>query len=400
MKPMRLVEAMRAAISSAWTLFLITFMVRLLVFAQVLPQRGPEGFYQFNEQARIAWSLASGHGFSSPWINTPLLPTAQQPPIYPMLLAGTFKLAGSYSKLSLWIAEILNATFAGLTAILIFSLGKQSFNSATATIAAWAWAIWQYPAVVAIRVWDSSLSALLLTFSLWWLSRLPGSSSWAKWLGFGVLVGVSGLTNPALLAVFPFFCLWLWVRQPGSKVRIAASLLACLLTLAPWVARNYAQFHRWIPVRDNFGFELWQGNHEGPKSDAGEYVRLGEIPYMEAKHHAAMEFIVHGPGAFVWRCGQRAYHFWSDPDPLLWLPVSALAWIGLVLSLWRKHEGAVPLAMVVLAFPGVYYITHPGAAYRHPMEPVVTLLSTYALVTIGTWVKKILSRESPAPAYN
>jgi Dolichyl-phosphate-mannose-protein mannosyltransferase len=395
MRARRLFEALNRVASSAWVIFLVAFFLRIWVLAQVLPQQGLSGFYQFNEQARIAWAMVSGNGFSSPWVNTPLLPTAQQPPLYPWLLAAIFKLAGAYSYLSLWIADALNAAFAALTAVLILQLGKRSFGPAAGIVAAWVWAIWQYEAVVSIRVWESSLSALLLMFSIWWLPRLT-KFSLPAWAGFGVLAGVCGLANTTLLAVFPFFWIWLWLRhrnQQGAAylAYIAVSVFACVLTLAPWTARNYERFHRWIPVRDNFGFELWQGNHEGPKQDAGEYIRLGEIPFMEAKQHAAAEFIARNPGAFLLRCFQRAYHFWSDPDPVVWLPVTALSWMGVIFALWRRRRDAEPYAIVLFSFPLVYYITHPGATYRHPIEPVMVLLASYAVVTVGQWMGKMIA---------
>jgi len=382
----RLFATVSGALRSSWAVFFVAVFVRLWVFAQVLTQRGPDGFYQFNEQARIAWSLVSGHGFSSPWINTPLLPTAQQPPLYPFLLALIFKLAGPYSTVSLCVAEALNAVFAALTGVLILHIGARSFHAAAGIVAAWVWAVWQYEAVVSIRVWESSLSGLLLIVSLWWLLKLTNFPPPANWLGFGVLAGISGLTNTALLAVFPCFLLWLWIK--GRKQRVAsyrlyvgASALACLLTLAPWTARNYLRFHRWIPVRDNFGFELWQGNHPGPKADAGEYVRLGEIPFMEAKQEAALEFIAQAPADFLLRCVRRFQRFWTDPD-FLWLPLSALAWFGLGAAFWRRRDHAVPFAMFFFSFPLVYYVTHPGATYRHPIESEIVLLAAYAVVCI------------------
>ena len=142
---------------SSAAIFVVTIAVRMAVFKQLLPVQGIQGFYKYNEQARIAWAMVSGHGFSSPWANTPLLPTAQQPPLYPWLLAGIFKLAGPYSYASLWIAEIFNVLFASLTAILIFKVGKEIFGATVGILAAWIWVFWLDVAVVCLRIWESSL---------------------------------------------------------------------------------------------------------------------------------------------------------------------------------------------------------------------------------------------------
>jgi hypothetical protein len=60
--------------------------------------------------------------------------------IFPLLLAGIFKIAGAYSLTSLWIAVSLNALFSALTAVFILRLGKRDFGEMVGIVAAWIWA--------------------------------------------------------------------------------------------------------------------------------------------------------------------------------------------------------------------------------------------------------------------
>jgi hypothetical protein len=148
-----------------------------------------------------------------------------------------------------------------------------------------------------------------------------------------------------------------------------------------------------MPIRDNFGLELWLGNHEGvthlfdsdfPVLNPDEYNRLGEIHFMEAKRQIALEFIRRHPAQFLRFSARRYFRFWSTPEESAWLAVSLLAWIGMVLALWRKGVEAVPYAVVILIFPLVYYITHVFSTFRHPVEPVILLLAAYAVVSAFT----------------
>ena len=59
---------------------------------------------------RIAASLASGHGFSSPF-GPQTGPTAWEPPLYPYLTAGVFLIFGIYSKASAFVLLTLNSIF-------------------------------------------------------------------------------------------------------------------------------------------------------------------------------------------------------------------------------------------------------------------------------------------------
>jgi 4-amino-4-deoxy-L-arabinose transferase-like glycosyltransferase len=405
-RPFRLVAA---AIGSPWAIFVVAFLVRLIVAAQLLPANAARGFYELNEPARIAWAVVSGFGYSSPWPHTLLAPTAQQPPVYPFLLAGIFKLFGAYTYLSLWVAVGLNAFFSALTAVVILQIGKRSFGVPTGIVAAWVWASWLYLAVVSIRLWESSLSALLLALSLLLAVTLAGSLCISQWLLFGGLAGIAALTNTTLLALFPFLWVWLWIRYrrrgESCRKRLLASIAICLLTLLPWTIHNYVTFHRLIVVRDNLGLELWIGNHEGvthlydfagsfPLNDPSEYNRLGEIQFMESKREVALQFIREHPGQFLRLCGQRCFYYWTAPDARVWLPISLLAWLGAGIALWHKKLDAAPYAVVLFVFPLIYYITHPWSTYRHPMEPEMILLACFAVLTAAEAALRRLSRSN------
>ncbi|MGO9646694.1 MAG: hypothetical protein ACLPOO_01440 [Terriglobales bacterium] len=390
---------LRIAESSA-VVFLVALTMRIWALSQLLPQKAWGYFYQYNEFARIAWALTSGHGYSSPWANTPLSPTAVEPPVYSFLLAGIFHFAGAYSYRALWIGAGLNAIFSSITAVLILRLGKREFGSPVGVLAAWVWACWLYETVVAVRLWESSLSALLLMVALLMLPKLKVPST-SLWLLFGCLAAVAGLTNTTLLSVFPFFWVWLWVSyrqsaRPCGKLVLASGGIF-LLTLLPWTIRNYEAFHRLMPVRDNFGLELWLGNHEGvtrrydsdfPILDPSEYNRLGEVRFMESKRDIALQFIGRHPAEFLRLSAWRCLRYWTAPDPVVWSFVSLMAWSGMILALRRKGLEALPYAVVLLMFPLIYYITHTFNSYRHPTEPVMLLLVAYASVSLLLWLAR------------
>lgn len=401
MRNQRLFRTVSLLASSPWVVFLIALTARLRVLFQLLPAKAWAYFYQYNEPSHIAWALASGYGFSAPWPNTPVAPTAQQPPLYPLLVAGIFKLAGIYSYPSLWIATGLNALFSAITAVLILKIGKRMFGPLTGVLAAWVWACWLYEAVSAVRLWESSLAALLLAIGVMLLPDLANSLQPSRWLLFGALTGIAALTNTTLLSVFPLFWLWLWVgyRRQGRSCNkmLLASIALCVLTLLPWTIRNYTTFHRLMPVRDNFGLELWVGIELGdrtskstivrpfprdfPLSDPTEYNRLGEIDFMENRGHLAQAFIREHPAEYLHFVGSRLVKYWTEPPGTFWPAMSLLAWLGVLLAVKHKGMEFVPYLIVLVMFPLVYYITHTFPTYRHPMDPEMLLLTAYAVVS-------------------
>ena len=407
MRSKRFFRTLGKVANSPSIVFLVALTARLWVLAQLLPAKAWPDFYEHNEFARIAWAMVSGFGYSSPWAHTPLAPTAVEPPAYSLLLAGIFKLAGGYSYISLWIAVGLNAVLSAVTATLILQIGKRDFGSASGVLAAWVWSCWLYEAVVSVRLWESSLSALLLTTALLLLPKLAERRRWSHWLLFGLLAGVAALTNTTLLSLFPFFWLWLWIvcgrRARSCGKLLLASIGVCVLTLLPWTIRNYETFHRLMPIRDNFGLELWIGNHEGaiqahefphdfPLIDPSQYNQLGELRFMEAKRQMALQFIGEHPGEFLRLSARRFFKYWTAPDEAVWLPLSILGWLGAAIAVSRKGLDAAPYGVVVLVFPLIYYVTHTFSSYRHPTEPEVFILAAFAGVTTVEALGKRLIR--------
>lgn len=392
---------------------MIALAIRLGMASQLLPVKSSQYFYRYNESARIAWALVSGHGYSSPWPDTLLLPTAQQPPIYPLLLACIFKVFGAYTMASLWTAVVLNAIIAGMTAVSILAIGRRQFTPTVGILAAWIWSCWLYEAAVSLRLWENAISALWLSLSFLLLPVLATATSASLWLLFGLLVGVSVLTNTSLLAPLSFFWLWLWFRKRrlghSTVSYLLLSVATCLFVVTPWTIRNYSAFHRLIPVRDNFGLEFWLGNHEGvsnrldndfPALNPAAYNRLGEIAFMESKRQIGLQFVREHPGQFVLLSLRRLRLFWTVPEGSLWWLVSALAWPGAWLFVRHNVSIGVPYVVTLLAFPLVYYVTHVFTTYRHPIEPEMLLLATYAVVAMASTLRTSLRRTRMASIRN
>jgi hypothetical protein len=80
-----------------------------------------------------------------------------------------------------------------------------------------------------------------------------------------------------------------------------------------------------------------------------------------------------------------------------------LALLGALLAVRSRNPDATPYALVILSYPAVFYITHGSGRYRHPIDPVLTLLAVFAVaypfrLLLGSTATQPKSNESaPVP---
>jgi len=369
------------------------------------------------EMGRIAASLASGHGFSNPF-GPPTGPTAWEAPLYPYLTAGVFLIFGIYSKVSAFFLLTLNSVFSALTCIPIFLIARRIFSERVAVGSAWAWALLPNVMFWCTRwVWETSLSALLLTTVFWLALTLEERDGWLPWFEFGVLWGVAALNSPTLLSFLPAAGLWAWYRcarsgRPSCGKRLLAGVgLASIVYFAcitPWLVRNYQTFGQFIFIRDNFGAELRLGNGPGadgtwmeylhPTQDVyalRQYESMGELGYVAMRRRQAIDYIRADYWRFAVLCGKRFVYYWAGSPKAtrpwwlnpaknsLYLASSVLAVWGLFRALRLRKPGAWLLFWLILLYPAVYYVVFPAPRYRVPIEPEMAILCLFLLTEAG-----------------
>jgi len=359
------------------------------------------------EMGRVGRSLASGQGFSNPF-DEPTGPTAWEPPLYPLLIAGVFKLLGIYSQASALVLLAINSLFSALTCVPIFLIAKRCFRETVAIWTAWLWAILPFVMYWCTRwVWETSLAALLLTVIFWLALVMEEKDGWLPWIEFGLLWGVAALTNTSLLAFLPASGLWAWYRRwkrgKNSLGGVVVASIVFLACITPWLARNHRTFGH-LFLRSNFGAELRLGNGPGadgtwmqylhPSQNVHEmrrYRQMGEIGYVAARKREAMAFIREDYARFAGLSVKRFVYYWAGVPRLaevpalapfknsLFLASSVLALWGLGRALRRRQPGAWLFLWLVLCYPAVYYLVFPLPRYRHPIEPELAILIVYVI---------------------
>ena len=405
---------------------LVALALRLVVVAFVIgnPSAHTIDVNNFGwESWEMGWTARSiflGQGFSSPFL--PITgPTALVPPLYPYLLAGVFHFFGLYTAKAAFAVLAFNSLCSALTCIPLFFLVRNSLGRRSARIAAIAWGIYPFAVYFAAdRIWDYAVTGLLFTCCLLVAQRLH-LRGWMGWAGFGLLYGITILSNPSVISLLPFLLLvamykvWRARASEGRSAWFTRALIASLTFIAvctPWTIRNHRVMHANFFIRDGFWLEFYAGNNGDttasnsafahPASNPDEmvkYEQLGEICYMAQKHDLSVDFVKHHPVFFAVSTVRRVVRFWTgywsfssnylkyEPMDLPNVPFCLFLLFFIVRGLrrwWDEDKAAtLPYLLAILIFPIPYYFTHSSMDYRQPLEPILIVLVTIGLFGTG-----------------
>jgi hypothetical protein len=406
------------------------------------------------ESGNIGVSLATGHGFASPFrVDTG--PTAWTTPVYPAILAAIFRVFGTYTFAAFLAACAVSIVATALACIPIFYAGKRIGGIAIGAGAAWLWAV--FPNAIEIpstSMWDASLAALLAATILWATIALAQRTSadarepdrgahrngqqerashaipWG-WIGYGLLWGTAVMTTATLIGLLPFLIGWIMYRhwkiaasadrrmlKVLAKPTLAVAIMA--LCCVPWTIRNYEVFHAFVPMRSILGLQLWVGNNarakaiwlgtQHPIHDSAErekYLQMGEIAYMRQKEHDALAYMATHPERDAYLAWKRFLGFWSGgtPTPIADLFRSRSAWFDFVL-LFNLLTGIGALAgiIVLLRQRSVYWlplaacpVVFPWAYYLTVVMPRYSLPIDPAVMILTAVALGSLTRTSGEP---
>lgn len=266
------------------------------------------------EEPLIGAHVARGHGFLSAYNDrADANPTAANAPLYPVVVAGVYKVFGIESRASFGALYAINVLSIALTAAGVYVLASQLFGKIAARWAIVLFVI--YPAFgrAAASFWDTLPSlAAFVWIAIWcWNMRKARSATVGSMMNLGLALGLLTLAHVTPVLTYPFLItMALGKTTCGNWFKMSTiAFLTFLMVLTPWTIRNYQVFGRIFAVRDNFPMEIWVGNQPGsygnsdmrghPATDLAERQKLfaeGENRYFDE----------------LWQRFLRQYH--ADPS--------------------------------------------------------------------------------------
>lgn len=363
------------------------------------------------EYHAIGVALADGKGFIADG-----QPTAFRAPGYPILLGFCYQLFGQ----STVAIRCLHAIIDTFSCLLLFLIGEWLFGKRTGLIAAGILAVFPLHILYVARINTEIVFTFFFLLTVWLLiCQRKENQLWFHLGLVGVVLGLTTLIKP-IAAIFLIPCGWfIWQHNTKYKSNFLqiGFLTACfLLTLTPWMIRNYIVFSRFA-LTSNTGINLWIGNHPGanggyslpattnPLSVYGTRFEQSDIGFK-----LAFDYALHHPQDYPVLVIRKLVFFFSSDFELMKFTQYKLAWNSYSNLANIIHELSIPiwvcldvpfLALVVFGFVGmigyskklnratkfiivliliyigVHLIFYGGARYRMPIMPFLMLFAAH-----------------------
>lgn len=356
----------------------------------------------------LAYRVATGHGFTFPtawypWV-PPDTPTSYYSGTMVLHLAAIYMVVG-YHPL---IARVLYAVLGTLIVYLVYRIGRRLFGETAGLLAALCAAGYTYLILYSATLLTETPFILFLLLALDAAYALTESGSRKHLIILSLSLAGAILFRMAVLPFVLVLLAWVYFAARKSKKPIkvwhlAVPLVVMVTAVAPWTARNYLLYERFMLLESQFGHVLWNSNHP----DQGTVFRgswvapipqdllaLNEPDLTNALLRQGIQNIQADPGRFLLLSLNRVkyfFTFWPTADSSLisntarvlsfgiLLPFMLL---GLYLSLpqWRK---VLPLYLFLVVHLGVYLVSWVMIRYRIPADTVLLIFAGLALACIG-----------------
>jgi tetratricopeptide (TPR) repeat protein len=426
---------------TALSIFAVAWLLRFLFVLDLRASPLVEA-PMLDEYYHVEWAktLAAGD-----WVGSEAFFRA---PLYPYVLGALF----AAFKGSVFAARIVQATYGALTPVVLFFLSRRVLPRAGAIAAALVACAYPFLIYFDNELLIVSLIVLLDLLLLLAIVRADEAPTWGRWLGAGLLMGVSAIARPNILIFAPVVLAWSWWRERSrgrgvarggrvahvccsSPTRTAVARFACfivgvVIVVAPVTMRNYVLDRDFVPIASQGGVNFYIGNNQYADgisalvpelgigwqteeairfAEQAEGRRLKPSEFSGYWYERGWEFILGQPGAAAKLTLKKLVLFWdrfelaNNKDiyyfarmslvyrALQWLSFGVIAPLAL-LGMWISRRK--PVAALLIAFTLSYMISvlafFINARYRLPVVPCLIVFAVAGACWLG---ERLLRRD-------
>ncbi len=186
-------------------------------------------------------------------------------PLYPYSLA-LLRLA---TDDNLFAVRVIQATLGSLLPVILFLFGMRMFRRKVALTAAIIAVFYPTFIYYDASLLITSLMTILSVLVVWQTLRAERRPTLGRFVGLGLLIGLTALARPNVLFYLPALSLWFWfvIRQQfhnkltNALVSYVFVVFSAIVVIAPVTVHNWVTSGEFIPISWQGGYNFYLGNN-------------------------------------------------------------------------------------------------------------------------------------------
>jgi 4-amino-4-deoxy-L-arabinose transferase-like glycosyltransferase len=356
----------------------------------------------------IASNLVAGHGYSLDTANGGWRPTAMRGPSYVLFLAAIYGVAGHHVRAALVVQSLMDV----VTCWLVWRLARRWFASdRTALLTAAIYAVYPPLVLQCAQVLSEPFIGFTIALSVTaWFAYLDRRRA-PDLVLTGLALAACALSKPhlgPLTFVFAFAALPVLGARPALRSAVVLTAIVGLC-FVPWMARNSAVFHAFIPGVTQGGVSFWGGTAPAGGRFAGAFtdpwvpdsVRAIVAPMSEPEASSyffreGARLIAADPARYAYSTVRKFFQLWfnlgfDDPPSKASLALAFVHLVAFALAFAGfRRGGADPVATRLVVAMGLFWtVMHVAfcSVVRYAV-PYLPLLFAFTAAGLLSWLPR------------
>jgi len=328
----------------------------------------------------LAKDFLEGYGMN--WLG---ILKATYPPLYPIFLSFIYFLTGN-NYISYFAVFFSQAILISFVCSLIFLIGKKLFDKKTGFLGAIIACFYQPFITVTSNLNLENLIIFISVFYIYLLTKINKTSSNKKLFLLGIILGLAILIKAIFLTLLPIITIiWLIFFTKSGLKKIIVIVIGCVLSLMPWLIRNYYQFHSLIISTQSgpifyvttnpkyFNYTRLSG-----REAIWKHIQLSEIPRNNLLIKESINFFKENFRTYFQQFIRNFIGLFNIHSKFV-ISSLFLAILGALAAFFKRKKSLI-LIIFLLLFYSQYAVIFTFPRFRYPLDWILILFIAYIVI--------------------
>ena len=223
-----------------------------------------------NEWGTLLYNLVNHKTLSQQQFGDFLLPNLWLPPLYAYFIY-IFSFSGLNDENLILLILLFQVFLSSIAVVFFYKINRFFFLPILSFCSSLVFSMFPIYVYASSQISSAALAIFLIVFFYYFFLKITKKSNFLYIVLFSITAGLLILTRREFIAIVIITSVYLFLFFKKPTKDILLILLLSILTISPYLARNYITFDK-IIIHSGFGYNLWQGNNPNSKVEGSEII--------------------------------------------------------------------------------------------------------------------------------